>query len=676
MPLTPNEVRNKQFTKTRLHPGYDEEEVDAFLDELEAGLDRLIQENEDLRAKLAEVLHGRDQLRMPALGSQLPEAAPYAGPTPADVRNKQFATTRLRPGYDEEEVDAFLDEVEAELDRLIQENEGLRAKLAEVLRGGRKPGIPSLSSPLSDQTKADLMAPEPPMELRRPEPMMNGSSASMALPPQGDAVQPRRQGHWLEADMPSGVPVGAEVSLLVRVSGDPSGSAGERVRLRDLTTVPAWTRVTVIVQPYPRLLSAGPLEQVLVVRETGDSDPVRFIFRAQEAGLFRIRVTAFAGGTFLGELTAELSVGAGSRAVSAPVRTTAIEPPRPEPGEVTLQVGFDGGQYAFQLLSESTMFEPVIARALTARPGEAVERTIAALRAIADGTSGYTGSNAQARMEQAGIGLWSDMVPDLIKEQFWYLRPSITSFSIASGHDVIPWELLYPLAPGRDEGFLVEQVPVLRRAYGQRRSRRISVAPQVYVMPAGSPANAGLEVSGLRRMLGPGGEDVQALDRLLEVIGAGTAGLVHFACHSTFRASADGSMIAMDGGMLVPGLLNRAVITRSLAGCCPLVFINACRSAGVIPEYTRLMGWAGQFMAAGAGAFIGTLWAVRSDPARTFAEAFYSALLSGQPLGAATHAARGAVAADRSDATWLAYTTYGDPAARAGMPGAVKVAPG
>ncbi|HEX3961082.1 MAG TPA: DivIVA domain-containing protein [Trebonia sp.] len=98
--------------------------------------------------------------------------------TPADVRNKQFSTTRLRPGYDEEEVDAFLDEVEAELDRLIQENEELRAKLAEVLRGGAKPGIPTLSSPLSDQTKMDLMAPEPPMEQRRHEPMMGGMGHS------------------------------------------------------------------------------------------------------------------------------------------------------------------------------------------------------------------------------------------------------------------------------------------------------------------------------------------------------------------------------------------------------------------------------------------------------------------------------------------------------------------
>jgi DivIVA domain-containing protein len=91
--------------------------------------------------------------------------------TPADVRNKQFSTTRLRPGYDEEEVDAFLDEVEAELDRLIQENEELRAKLAEVLRGGGKPGIPALGSPLSDP-KPDMMVPEPPQERRQPEPMM------------------------------------------------------------------------------------------------------------------------------------------------------------------------------------------------------------------------------------------------------------------------------------------------------------------------------------------------------------------------------------------------------------------------------------------------------------------------------------------------------------------------
>jgi DivIVA domain-containing protein len=88
--------------------------------------------------------------------------------TPADVRNKQFSTTRLRPGYDEEEVDAFLDEVEAALDELIQDNEELRAKLAEVLRG--KPPIS-----LTPQAEVpEMMQPEP-IRLepeRQPEPVM------------------------------------------------------------------------------------------------------------------------------------------------------------------------------------------------------------------------------------------------------------------------------------------------------------------------------------------------------------------------------------------------------------------------------------------------------------------------------------------------------------------------
>jgi DivIVA domain-containing protein len=94
--------------------------------------------------------------------------------TPADVRNKQFSTTRLRPGYDEEEVDAFLDEVEAELDRLIQENEELRGKLAEVLRGGKAPV--ALNAPHADPPP-ELISPEPPRiepERRPQEAVMMG----------------------------------------------------------------------------------------------------------------------------------------------------------------------------------------------------------------------------------------------------------------------------------------------------------------------------------------------------------------------------------------------------------------------------------------------------------------------------------------------------------------------
>jgi DivIVA domain-containing protein len=49
--------------------------------------------------------------------------------TPADVHNVAFKKPPIgKRGYDEEEVDAFLDEVERELARLIEENNELRAQ--------------------------------------------------------------------------------------------------------------------------------------------------------------------------------------------------------------------------------------------------------------------------------------------------------------------------------------------------------------------------------------------------------------------------------------------------------------------------------------------------------------------------------------------------------------------
>ncbi|SFN23032.1 MULTISPECIES: DivIVA domain-containing protein [Actinomadura] len=104
--------------------------------------------------------------------------------TPADVRNKQFSTTRLRPGYDEEEVDAFLDEVEAELDRLIQENEELRAKLAECLRGK----VPAMAAPIVEPKPDVQKIPEPPrpepQPQPEPEPALGG--LGMAAAPTGE----------------------------------------------------------------------------------------------------------------------------------------------------------------------------------------------------------------------------------------------------------------------------------------------------------------------------------------------------------------------------------------------------------------------------------------------------------------------------------------------------------
>jgi len=49
--------------------------------------------------------------------------------SPEDIVNKRFQSTKFRDGYDQDEVDDFLDEVVAEMRRVMQENEGLKQDL-------------------------------------------------------------------------------------------------------------------------------------------------------------------------------------------------------------------------------------------------------------------------------------------------------------------------------------------------------------------------------------------------------------------------------------------------------------------------------------------------------------------------------------------------------------------
>jgi len=60
--------------------------------------------------------------------------------TPADVHNVVFKKPPIgKRGYDEDDVDAFLDEVERELARLIEENNDLKAQVERVRSGGGPP---------------------------------------------------------------------------------------------------------------------------------------------------------------------------------------------------------------------------------------------------------------------------------------------------------------------------------------------------------------------------------------------------------------------------------------------------------------------------------------------------------------------------------------------------------
>jgi len=93
MPLTPADVHNVAFSKPPIGKrGYNEDEVDAFLDLIENELTRLIEENSDLRQRVAEldqeVASGRASGDQPIQATQaMPvyEAEPEPAPPPPPV---------------------------------------------------------------------------------------------------------------------------------------------------------------------------------------------------------------------------------------------------------------------------------------------------------------------------------------------------------------------------------------------------------------------------------------------------------------------------------------------------------------------------------------------------------------------------------------------------------------
>jgi DivIVA domain-containing protein len=85
MPLTPADVHNVAFSKPPIGKrGYNEDEVDAFLDLVEAELARLLEENEDLREQVSQMEQrlGDAQADLDEARSRPPVAAPMPPPPP------------------------------------------------------------------------------------------------------------------------------------------------------------------------------------------------------------------------------------------------------------------------------------------------------------------------------------------------------------------------------------------------------------------------------------------------------------------------------------------------------------------------------------------------------------------------------------------------------------------
>ncbi len=150
MPLTADDVVQKRFNPTKFREGYDQDEVDDFLDEVVAELRRLNEENEDLRRQLAQSESRDSELSgngsvdsaptpTPApVASQAPAATPPSGPVSmgvdagnGDVAGMLALAQRLHDEHvhnGEQERDRLIGEAQETSSRLVREAEEKQAQ--------------------------------------------------------------------------------------------------------------------------------------------------------------------------------------------------------------------------------------------------------------------------------------------------------------------------------------------------------------------------------------------------------------------------------------------------------------------------------------------------------------------------------------------------------------------
>ena len=119
MPLTPADVHNVVFKKPPIGKrGYDEDEVDAFLDVVEAELARLIEENNELRSSSST---GRVAAQPIAPEpTPVPAPAPPPQPQPQPVtREDDTARASRMLALASETADRYVNEAKAQADQMV-----------------------------------------------------------------------------------------------------------------------------------------------------------------------------------------------------------------------------------------------------------------------------------------------------------------------------------------------------------------------------------------------------------------------------------------------------------------------------------------------------------------------------------------------------------------------------
>jgi hypothetical protein len=291
----------------------------------------------------------------------------------------------------------------------------------------------------------------------------------------------------------------------------------------------------------------------------------------------------------------------------------------------------------------------------------------------------------QRETRALGASLCRELFDREVAKVLWPLRDRIRTIQIVSWEPYIPWELVRLTDPDSgdiDDRFLAEY-GLVRTLSDEMPPRELPLERWGYLgatFPMGTFPKIGAELdyftgSSAESLSGHGINPAvidATRDAFYDALANDEFDVLHLSCHaeSPHQSIEQACLIIGDetaAGDSQPRLVKVDTITvqaeARLRTRRPLVFLNACETGRMGAVLTAWGGWPNVFLRAGAGAFVGSAWAVRDKPAAAFSTAFYNALLDDLTLAEAASAARSS-AKKLGDASWLAFKVYGHPRAR------------
>jgi len=277
---------------------------------------------------------------------------------------------------------------------------------------------------------------------------------------------------------------------------------------------------------------------------------------------------------------------------------------------------------------------------------------------------------AEKQLDAIGAQLGDQLLPTELTRVLWSLRERVKTIQILSDEPWIPWELLRLRSP--EDGILA---PFLGESFAITRWLR--GVPECFSLPMNRVALVAPEVPELRNAVGEcefimslGSErrTVSRIEaryiRVVEALASGGYDGWHFIGHGISKGNNPSQWALQLEAFEELSQRDLHGEARRLGGARPLVFLNGCRTGRGAQSLTGIGGWAQEFLVAGAGAFVGSHWAVPDSEARAFAEAFYRFFISGMPGGEAARRARCEIRESfPGSPTWLAYTVFAHPLA-------------